>query len=123
MPDPQRKRRILVVDADPALFELLGVWLAGGAEVALHREATAPGPADLLVVDLPFPRQSATPKLHRLAQAYPSVPVLAISSSFFGSIASHGAAARKLGVAAVLPKPVTREALVGAVRELLPGLP
>jgi len=126
MPEKHRKRRILVIDADPALFELLSVWLANTAEVTSHRDDVAPAAltrADLLVVDLPFPRQSAPGKLQDLARQHPGTPVLALSSAFFGGIASHGAAARSLGVQAVLPKPVSREALIGAVHELLARTP
>ena len=45
--------------------------------------------------------------------------MIALSSNFFPGVESTGAVARELGVAAVLPKPVTREALVAAVRRVL----
>jgi len=116
------RRRIVVVDADPALFGLLATWLADDAEVVAH-PGLAALPAgercDLLVVDVPFPRLAASNGLQRLAEMHPGTPVLALSPTFFGGIASQGAAARSLGVAAVLPKPVARDALLGAVRALL----
>lgn len=115
--------RILVVNADPALLGLLGEWLAELGHVAPRRgDGVAAGEADcdLLVVDVPFPRQGESTPLRRLADAHPGTPVLALSSTFFTGIETHGAVARSLGVAGVLPKPVAREALVAAVRHLLP---
>jgi CheY-like chemotaxis protein len=110
---------ILVLDADPALLGLLREWLA-----ELGPVATANGDerveCDLVVVDVPFPRQGEASPLRRLAAAHPGTPVLAISPTFFAGIDAHGALAQSLGVAGVLPKPVKREALVAAVRRLLP---
>lgn len=110
---------ILVLDADPALLGLLREWLGDFGDVA-----TGPGGAtadcDLVVVDVPYPRQGESNPLRHLAAAHPGRPVLALSPTFFAGIDAHGAVARSLGVAGVLPKPVTREALVAAVRRLLP---
>jgi len=38
---------------------------------------------------------------------------------FFSGVECRGAVARALGVASVLPKPVTHDALIGAIRPLL----
>jgi CheY-like chemotaxis protein len=119
----RRTPRILIVDADQALSALLGEWLAGQGEVvALRGEALAAHGThfDLVVVDVPFPRQGESNPLRRVADAHPGTPVLALSSTFFAGIDTHGAVARALGVAGVLAKPVAREALVSAVRQLLP---
>jgi DNA-binding response OmpR family regulator len=119
-PTPARSNgrvNILVVDADPALQDLLEEWLtAQGWSVT--REGN---PVDLIVVDLAHPLRSGQDVLRRLAAAHAGTPVLALSSSFFPSVAANGAVARTLGVAAVLPKPLTRDALVAAVRHTLPA--
>jgi CheY-like chemotaxis protein len=47
-------------------------------------------------------------------------PVVALSSNFFARVEANGAVARALGVDAVLPKPLAREALIAAVRTLVP---
>jgi DNA-binding response OmpR family regulator len=117
-----RTPRILVVDADAALQGLLGEWLVGHGEVRTQRSDTAAkdGPrCDLVIVDVAFPRQGEAGPLRWLADAHPGTPVLALSSTFFAGIDSHGALARSLGVAGVLPKPVARQALVAAVQHLL----
>jgi CheY-like chemotaxis protein len=114
-----RRPKILVVDADPALLGLLGEWLVDLGEVSARRGDSET--CDLLVVDVPYPRQGEGNPLRRLADTHPGTPVLALSPTFFAGIDTHGAVARALGVAGVLPKPVRREALVAAVRHLLPN--
>ena len=114
--------RVLVVDADPALLELLDEWLGEhGCDVTHERtgESGARERFDLVVVDVPSPRQGAANVLKRIAQHSPEAPVLALSSSFFAGIEANGAVARWLGVASVLAKPVTRHELIRAVDRLL----
>ena len=114
--------RVLVVDADPALVALLEEWLAEhGCDVVQDAGAShARDGFDLVVVDIPSPRQGAANVLKRVARESPGAPVLALSSSFFAGVEARGPVARWLGVAGVLAKPVTREALIGAVEHLLP---
>lgn len=118
---------VLVADADRATRDLLDEWLAGsGYRVAPADpqadppagSGAAPGGAALIVVDLPFPRQGGQAVLQRLAAQHPGVPILALSSTFFASVACTGPVARELGVAGVLPKPIRREALLAAVTAL-----
>ena len=108
--------RILVVDADPALCGLLEEWLAEeGCRVVDHDP-------DLVVVDLPRPKQAGAALVAQLAARHPGKPLVALSSNFFAGVEANGAVARALGVEAVLPTPLTREALIGALRKLLPQL-
>jgi DNA-binding response OmpR family regulator len=113
--------RALIVDADPALFGLLEEWLAAqGFGVARDAEACgAPDGYDLIVADVPAPRSGGLALLRRLSEDHPGTPILALSSSFFAGIDTMGAVARSLGVAGVLPKPVTREALLLTVDRVL----
>jgi len=116
---------VLVVDADRDTLALLREWLseAGWAvlEEAAHDPAMLPVPAvpvHLVLLDLAFPRHGATPVLQRLATEHKGTPVLALSATFHAGIEPHGEVARSLGVAGVLPKPIRRDALVDAVRQL-----
>jgi len=123
MNSPNDPPRVLVVDADCALSGLLEEWLgAEGCRVAAQpAHAGADGKRhDLIIVDVPFSRQGGVDLIGSLADRYPTTPILALSSTFFAGIECCGAVARSLGVACVLPKPASREALVGAVRRLLP---
>jgi DNA-binding response OmpR family regulator len=114
--------RILVVDADTALLGLLEEWL-GGQGCRVVRECASDDSGrndfDLAVVDVPCPKQGGLSLLRRVAERHPGVPIIALSSSFFAGIASNGMVARALGVAGALPKPVSRDALVAAVGNLL----
>ena len=115
--------RVLVVDADPALLGLLEEWLgAHGCTVEAAQSCASGGRDgfDLIVVDIPSPRQGCTEGLKAISNAHPSTPILALSSSFFPGVDTTGAVARALGVAGVLPKPVTRGGLLDALRRLLP---
>jgi DNA-binding response OmpR family regulator len=114
--------RVLVVDADPALFALLEEWLVAypcDVVQAGASESPAADRFDLVVVDVPFPRQGNIDVLQRIAGEHPDTPVLMLSASFFSGIESNGDIARALGVAAVLPKPVKRDAFIAAVRRVL----
>jgi CheY-like chemotaxis protein len=115
--------RVLVVDTDRVLCGLIEEWLGGcGCECSVLAQDADDGPvqeADVVVVDVPFPRQGGLDLLQRVASRHPGTPIVALSSTFFAGVESSGALARSLGVAAVLPKPVAREALIRAVKDLL----
>src|ERR1044071_8611344 len=97
---------ILVVCADPALRGLLEEWL----EPQGHRLVNG-GRADLVVVDIPQPRRDGAAVLQRVAADHPDAPRLVLPSRFLPGVDCCGAVAPSLGVAAVLPKPLTRQAL------------
>jgi CheY-like chemotaxis protein len=78
--------RVLVVGADPALAELLEEWLAGEGCAAVAERP------DLVLVDLPFPRERRLEVLQALGDAHPAAPVIA------------------------MPKPLTRDAFIAALR-------
>jgi CheY-like chemotaxis protein len=109
---------VRILDADPALHDLLEEWLdATGYRVS----RAGPARPDLVIVDLRAPREGGGDVLRRVKLDYPGVPVLALSSQFFAGIGSHGAVARVLGVEGALPKPVAQDALLATVRRLAPA--
>ena len=115
--------RILVVDADATLFALLTEWF-GACECVLEQVQTGEGiepecRSDAVIVDVAFPRQGGAEAIRRVARAQPGTPIIVLSSSFFAGIEPTGAVARSLGVAAVLPKPLKREALHDAVERIV----
>ena len=78
--------RVLLVEADPALTELLEEWL-GAEGCAMVQERP-----DLVLVDLPFLRSSRLELLRQVGDSYPDKPV------------------------EPMPKPLTRDAFVAALR-------
>ena len=112
---------IRVTNADGAMLGLLREWLgAAGYNVtgARNGEPALGGRAQLTIVDVPFSRCGAAELVQKVTQENPGEPILALSGTFFSTVACEGACARKLGVAGVLPKPVTRDALLAAVERL-----
>jgi DNA-binding response OmpR family regulator len=110
---------VLVVDADRDTLALLREWLSDDGWVVLDESASDPAvPLQLVLVDLPFPRRGAAGALQRVATEHAGTPVLALSAMFHASIEPRGEVARSLGVAGVLPKPIRRDTLVDAVRQL-----
>lgn len=114
-------RRALVADADAATLGLVEAWLAAdGWQVTDERDA-APGTGfDLAIVDVPYPREGGSERLRRLAEAHPGTPKLVLSATLFAGVECCGQCARALGAEGVLPKPITRAALLAAVQRLAP---
>lgn len=111
--------RVLVLDSDALTQSMIGEWLdADGWQVLEPAIDKPPIDLDLVVVDLPFPRAGALDALQAVRQEYPGVPLIVISSTVFANVGCCGPCAESLGVSGVLPKPVSREALIGAVRRL-----
>ena len=128
---------VLLVDVESSLAALLTEWLAeaglGACSLPSGPSAASgpsgpPGPSgrtdpppapQLLVVDIPYPRQGGSARLQALAARWPGVPVLALSPTFVGRVDARGDVARQLGVAGVLATPVRREAWLDAVQQLL----
>ncbi len=120
-------RRVLLVDVDRALIELIETWLVAEGLAVSHASTASDsdpvGHVDLAIVEVPFPRQGGVDCARRLGEHHPGVPILALSSTFFAGVECNGPVARALGVACVLPKPVPRDALIRAVHRLLPPAP
>jgi DNA-binding response OmpR family regulator len=113
-------QRVVIVAADRALFGLLKEWLVDVGHVVVEENTSdAADRFDLAIVDVPFPRHGGAQLITRVAGDYPGVPILALSSCFFGDVECQGQVARSVGVQSVLPKPVARDRLVAAVGSLL----
>lgn len=108
---------VLVLDADPATLALIEEWLT---EAGYRLVTRTKGRIALAIVDLPHPREGGREVLQRIARRYPGTPILLLSSAFFASVQRSGGLARAFGVAGILPKPIDREAMMTAVREIAP---
>jgi DNA-binding NtrC family response regulator len=117
------KPAVLVVDADRDTLALLGEWLddAGWSVLDAARRGAPAGPVQLVLIELAHPRRGEPGALQRVAAEHPGAPVLVLSAMFHANVEPHGALARSLGVAGVLPKPLRREVLVNAVDRVAPG--
>ncbi|HLT25419.1 MAG TPA: hypothetical protein VK047_01890 [Zeimonas sp.] len=111
-----RPPHVLIVGADAALFALLSEWLTA-AGIRVQHDVGAR--CDLVLVDIAFPREGGCDRLRALMSAHEGRPVVALSAAFFANVDRDDSCARRLGVTAVLPKPVAREALLDTLRPLL----
>jgi len=109
---------IVIVEPDDLIRELLERWL-GEAGYGVVFSAKDHSPAmvkpQLVIADISNP-DSAGATIGTLRAAY-SAPILALSARFRRGLGGSEEAARRLDVCKVLPKPFTREELLGAVSE------
>lgn len=120
--------RILVVDDNADVRESLRLILEGegftvdvaaNGEEALARQKDEP--ADVMVTDIFMPRYDGLETLAAFQARYPGTRVVVVSGEQRVSRANYLGVAEILGADAVFRKPVAPEALVAAIRGLLPA--
>jgi len=119
-------RRILVIEDDPILRELMADWLlAAGYRVAVAAEGESGIAAaracrpDLVVTDMNMPGTGGAAVISELGRVYPGLPIIAMSAHFGCGRDPSPDGAIALGAARTLAKPFRRKEMVGAVRELV----
>ncbi len=119
-------RRILVIEDDPILRDLLGEWLlAAGYRVTLAPEgrsgiaqARDHRPA-LVVTDMHMPCVGGATVISEITRIYPGIPVIAVSAHFRSDRGPTPEEAVALGAACTLAKPFKRADMVGAIAALV----
>jgi two-component system, chemotaxis family, chemotaxis protein CheY len=120
---------VLVVEDDELMRTLVCEWLTqagyrvresidGEAAIAALRQE----PAALVITDMHMPRRDGVQLLTWLRGSVSGTPVIAMSGHFGSGRCYTAQGALALGASHVLPKPFTREELLGAVRALI-GIP
>jgi DNA-binding NtrC family response regulator len=117
--------RILLVDDDPSLLKMMGVYLgrlgysvtlANSTEKAWAEVEAAPSGYDVAVLDGSMPGLSMQDLALKMLRANPSLCVVAVSGYSVDTTAIEAAAP---GRVAVLQKPFAPEMLAAAVRRML----
>ncbi|GIU80128.1 MAG: transcriptional regulator [Bryobacteraceae bacterium] len=120
---PKDRHRILVVDDDPGVRDVIrsmleasgySVLLAENGKEAMRLLKTER--ADLILTDLVMPEQEGIETIKALRREYPSLKVIAMSGAFGGDYLRIAA---YLGAHATLAKPIQMEALLKLVEETL----
>jgi DNA-binding NtrC family response regulator len=120
-----RTARILIVDDEPSLLKMMGVYLgrlgysvtlANSTEKAWAEVEASPSGYDIAVLDGSMPGLSMEDLALRMLRADPSLCVVAASGYSLDTTAIEAAAP---GRVAVLRKPFAPEMLAAAVRRML----
>jgi DNA-binding response OmpR family regulator len=113
---------IVIYEEDDLMRSLLEEWLQDAGyrvhSVASH-SAPARNCADLVIVSLYRPKHAGARLVGEIQAAYPGTPLVAISAQFRSGLSTNGATAQTLGVAQVIAKPLTRDALLATVRAII----
>jgi DNA-binding response OmpR family regulator len=113
---------IVIYEEDDLMRALLEEWLRNAGyrvHVVASRSAPAQEHAHLVIVSIYMPKHAGVPLICEIRAAYPRTPLIAISAQFRSGLSSAGATAQTLGVAQVLAKPLTRDALLATVRAII----
>ena len=101
---------------------LLTEWL-GEAGYRVRGAAEPVGPLaedmDLVIVSVYMPKQAGIQRVRDVRATHPQAPLIAISSQFRSGLSTAGATAQLLGVDQVIAKPLARENLLDAVRDII----
>jgi DNA-binding response OmpR family regulator len=118
----QTVTRIALYEQDDLMRALLTEWLrdAGyGVQGVVPDGVQPPRRVDLLIVSLYMPRHTGAKVIQEIQSAHPGTPLIALSGQFRGGLSSAGLTAQTLGAAQLITKPLTRDALLGAVRAMI----
>jgi DNA-binding response OmpR family regulator len=108
--------RLLITEKDDLIRGLIMRWL-GEAGYVVAASESPPGDIALVIADVPNPAQ-ADAALQEIGARH-GAPILVTSGRLRRDPAASKAAARRLGVVGVLPKPFTCEELLAAVAQCL----
>jgi DNA-binding response OmpR family regulator len=113
---------VLIYEPDDLMRELLEEWLTGAGYHVSAMVPCIPAPrvaVDLVIVSIERPKRDGVGTASVIRAAHPGAPIIAISAQFRAELSSAGTTARSLGVAQVMAKPLTRDALLAAVSAII----
>jgi CheY-like chemotaxis protein len=113
---------IVIYEADDLMRCLLQEWLTGAGYRVSAVAPCDPPPhetADLVIVSIGMPKHTGSRVADKIRAAHPGTPIIAISAQFRADLSTAGTTAKTLGVAQVIAKPLTRDALLAAVSAII----
>ena len=113
---------IVIYEANDLMRGLLEEWLTGAGHRVSAVTPCDPPPrvaTDLVIVNIEMPKHAGARGADKIRAAYPGTPIIAISAQFRADLSTAGTTAKALGVAQVMAKPLTRDALLAAVSAII----
>jgi YesN/AraC family two-component response regulator len=118
--------RILIIDDEPQIRSMLKLMLErDGYEVAeapdgiegirIYRQ----NPADLIITDLIMPNKDGIGMIIDLKKEFPNVKIIAMSGGGLNKPEGYLKGAKKLGAACTLTKPIDRDEMLRAIKNVL----
>ena len=117
---------ILIIDDEPQIRSMLKLMLErDGYEVAeapdgiegirVYRQK----PADLIITDLIMPNKDGIGMIIDLKKEFPNVKIIAMSGGGLNKPEGYLKGAKKLGAACTLTKPIDRDEMLRAIKDVL----
>ena len=120
--------RILIIDDEQQIRSMLRLMLErDGYEVVEASDgiegisAYRQKPADLIITDLIMPNKDGIGMIIELQKEFPDVKIIAMSGGGLNKPDGYLKGAKKLGAACTLTKPIDREKLLRAVKNVIKG--
>ena len=118
--------RILIIDDEPQIRSMLTLMLErdgyevveapdGVEGIKVYRQ----NPADLIITDLIMPNKDGIGMIIDLKKEFPDVKIIAMSGGGLNKPDGYLKGAKKLGAWCTLTKPIDREKMLQAVRDIL----
>ena len=119
-------QRVLVIDDEPQIRSLLRLILerdgfeveeaSDGMEgIKIYRQ----NPVDLIISDLIMPNKDGIGMIIELKNEFPDVKIIAMSGGGLNKPEGYLEGAKKLGAQRTLTKPIDRDELLRAVKDML----
>ena len=120
--------RILIIDDEQPIRSMLRLMLErDGYEVVEAPDgiegikAYRQNPTDLIITDLIMPNKDGIGMIIELQKEYPDVKIIAMSGGGLNKPEGYLKGAKKLGATCTLTKPIDREKMLRAVKNILKG--
>ena len=120
--------RILIIDDEQQIRSMLRLMLErDGYEVVEAPDgiegirAYRQNPTDLIITDLIMPNKDGIGMIIELQKEFPDVKIIAMSGGGLNKPDGYLKGAKKLGAACTLTKPIDREKMLRAVKNIIKG--
>jgi CheY-like chemotaxis protein len=117
---------ILIIDDEPQIRSMLKLMLERDGYEVVEAPDGIEGiriyrrnPADLIITDLIMPNKDGIGMIIDLKKEFPDVKIIAMSGGGLNKPEGYLKGAKKLGAACTLTKPIDRNEMLGAIKDVL----